>query len=304
MDVEAAVRAFSGAGHDLPREAMRWALDNWGEAAPGLLDVLERFADGADRSEEAADAVFFILHLAAEKRETRAFAPLCRLIEGGEAIEAALGEGVTTTLKGILIGTYADSDGGLDALKSAIEAAEGDEYARAGALETLAYLTATGRIARGEAEAYLRRLYATLRPQRQSFVWIGWVSAVSLLGLEALSDLVRQALRRGLVDRTWMAYEDFRQDLARTLADPERMAGFRHDRIAPLDDAVGELSGWYGFSDAAKRERPRLDEDDVGWAPAAPQPAVNPFKGVGRNDPCPCGSGRKFKRCCLPLVPA
>lgn len=22
------------------------------------------------------------------------------------------------------------------------------------------------------------------------------------------------------------------------------------------------------------------------------------FKGVGRNDPCPCGSGRKFKQCC------
>jgi hypothetical protein len=25
----------------------------------------------------------------------------------------------------------------------------------------------------------------------------------------------------------------------------------------------------------------------------------NPFKGIGRNDPCPCGSGRKFKKCCL-----
>jgi uncharacterized protein YecA (UPF0149 family) len=23
------------------------------------------------------------------------------------------------------------------------------------------------------------------------------------------------------------------------------------------------------------------------------------FEGVGRNDPCPCGSGKKFKRCCL-----
>lgn len=21
---------------------------------------------------------------------------------------------------------------------------------------------------------------------------------------------------------------------------------------------------------------------------------------IGRNDPCPCGSGRKYKRCCLP----
>ena len=22
---------------------------------------------------------------------------------------------------------------------------------------------------------------------------------------------------------------------------------------------------------------------------------------VGRNDPCPCGSGKKYKRCCMPL---
>jgi SEC-C motif len=27
--------------------------------------------------------------------------------------------------------------------------------------------------------------------------------------------------------------------------------------------------------------------------------ALNPFKNIGRNDPCPCGSGRKFKKCCL-----
>ncbi|MFV0575722.1 MAG: SEC-C metal-binding domain-containing protein [Vibrio sp.] len=27
--------------------------------------------------------------------------------------------------------------------------------------------------------------------------------------------------------------------------------------------------------------------------------AVNPFKTVGRNDECPCGSGKKYKQCCL-----
>ena len=26
-------------------------------------------------------------------------------------------------------------------------------------------------------------------------------------------------------------------------------------------------------------------------------PAANPYAGVGRNDPCPCGSGKKFKKC-------
>ncbi|MEL7647739.1 MAG: preprotein translocase subunit SecA [Sedimentibacter sp.] len=29
-----------------------------------------------------------------------------------------------------------------------------------------------------------------------------------------------------------------------------------------------------------------------------PQPVVNKGKKVGRNDPCPCGSGKKYKKCC------
>ncbi|MBM4015540.1 MAG: hypothetical protein FJ293_11340, partial [Planctomycetes bacterium] len=30
-----------------------------------------------------------------------------------------------------------------------------------------------------------------------------------------------------------------------------------------------------------------------------PRPAARPaqYAGVGRNDPCPCGSGQKFKKC-------
>ncbi len=28
------------------------------------------------------------------------------------------------------------------------------------------------------------------------------------------------------------------------------------------------------------------------------QPYISPKK-IGRNDPCPCGSGKKYKKCCL-----
>jgi preprotein translocase subunit SecA len=31
---------------------------------------------------------------------------------------------------------------------------------------------------------------------------------------------------------------------------------------------------------------------------SSPQPQARPQKKVGRNDPCPCGSGKKFKKCC------
>jgi uncharacterized protein YecA (UPF0149 family) len=31
---------------------------------------------------------------------------------------------------------------------------------------------------------------------------------------------------------------------------------------------------------------------------APPAPIVRKGDKVGRNDPCPCGSGRKYKKCC------
>jgi hypothetical protein len=45
-------------------------------------------------------------------------------------------------------------------------------------------------------------------------------------------------------------------------------------------------------------ERADIEEPDDDFA-AQPQPQVSRHV-AGRNDPCPCGSGRKYKRCCLP----
>ena len=56
---------------------------------------------------------------------------------------------------------------------------------------------------------------------------------------------------------------------------------------------IAELSTWYGFSEAyleAERRRGKL-ASAASFVHAGPK--------VGRNDPCPCGSGRKFKKCCL-----
>ncbi len=45
-------------------------------------------------------------------------------------------------------------------------------------------------------------------------------------------------------------------------------------------------------------ESPDAGEEDLAEAFAPPIPLVNPSPKVGRNDPCPCGSGKKFKKCC------
>lgn len=47
---------------------------------------------------------------------------------------------------------------------------------------------------------------------------------------------------------------------------------------------------------ALEKMNDRLIEQ--GMDPKEPRELVRRMK-IGRNDPCPCGSGRKFKKCCI-----
>ncbi|HSK40489.1 MAG TPA: DUF1186 domain-containing protein [Arenibaculum sp.] len=297
MNVEQAIGRLAATGYGLPRAAMQWSLEHWEDASPRFIEMLERYADGTDQSKGSADALFLILHLAGEKRDTRIFAPLCRLARDGEAIYDVLGDGVTETLARIMIGTF---DGGFDALKGVIEEEDADESARYAALRVLAYLTAVGRCPVEETKAYLIRLYECMQPQDTNFAWDGWVSAIELLGLEDLSGLVEKAFERELIDPMNRKIGSFHGSLRKTLDDPDPMASFHRANVRPLDDAIGELSGWYGFSEQRRtddqKRLARLTQPNVRLAQ---KPHREPLRAVGRNDPCPCGSGRKYKKCCL-----
>ena len=38
--------------------------------------------------------------------------------------------------------------------------------------------------------------------------------------------------------------------------------------------------------------------EHIDFCTQKPKPFTNPTKTVGRNDPCQCGSGKKYKKCC------
>jgi len=48
----------------------------------------------------------------------------------------------------------------------------------------------------------------------------------------------------------------------------------------------------------AERSRLRFSAPPKTGAPARPKTVVREGEKVGRNDPCPCGSGKKYKKCC------
>ncbi len=43
----------------------------------------------------------------------------------------------------------------------------------------------------------------------------------------------------------------------------------------------------------------RNNMDAAEYKAPASEPAHRSEPRIGRNDPCPCGSGKKFKKCCL-----
>lgn len=53
------------------------------------------------------------------------------------------------------------------------------------------------------------------------------------------------------------------------------------------------------LSEAAVTDEPKQLPLEVAPEPSVAAPTSGAKTRVGRNEPCPCGSGRKYKKCCL-----
>jgi hypothetical protein len=67
----------------------------------------------------------------------------------------------------------------------------------------------------------------------------------------------------------------------------------------PWRDRFGAPWNFYAPEAIAKRQERWAEEDANGLAREAAAAYVRPAPKIGRNDPCPCGSGKKYKKCCL-----
>lgn len=293
LTLDAAFEDLIEAGYDVPERAIRWLGDNWQEHGPALLDILRAFISGENREERTTHLLSFITYLAAEKRDTTAFGVICDLaMLDGELLDESLGDAwITESLSPILTGTF---DGDVARLKNLIETREADSFASNAALQALFWLTLHGKIARDETEAYLGDLFASFETRGDDHLWMTWAIVIGFLGFERHRNLVKSAFDRGYIGPEMMSYEHFEADLASGLAQDDRLRE-EAEQYAPVEDTVAVMSGWYWFSEQRRKDDQRYEAYK---AEPAPIPLPTGPK-IGRNDPCPCGSGKKYKKCCL-----
>jgi hypothetical protein len=290
---------------ELPSFAVSLCTMRYPDSGPLLRAALARAADGtlADRDDER---LFFRgLFIVGGRRDPMGFEPLLRFLQRPQdEVEHLLGDVITEDLARITAGVY---DGNADALFEAIIDLRLGEFVRVALFGAATFLTWDGRIERDRTASFLRRFDSERLAPDGDAAWYAWLQAIALLGLREMEPTVMAAWDRGSIPEYMLERKHFADDLARTERAPDDIGRFKDAYLGYIDDALESLERWplTGDEDDVFAASKLGDDLPVGNDERLPltlpgQPAVNPWRHVGRNDPCPCGSGKKFKRCCLP----
>jgi hypothetical protein len=307
------VQAMAVAGR-LPRAEIAAAIEHLAEVTPDLLAAVERAAEGRPEDEAERNLAFFALHILGVAREPGLHGPLMRLLHRPEEeIDELLGDTLTETLDAIIAGAF---DGHAEDLFNLARDPERNEFLRSSVMRAITILTWNGRIDAAKTRGFIERFDDDRVIEAGDNGWHAWTCMVEQLGWTDLAPRVEQAYAD---ERVWVlmsSVENFREGLAETLqAAPDDARRFRHGAQGYLEDALRELER-YHFDAVEPRPvppsvpKPRKpvpkprEPAPLRERPRAPQlghthAVRNPMHHVGRNDPCPCGSGKKYKKCCL-----
>jgi hypothetical protein len=278
------------------RAAVEAAVAHREEITPELLRILEGTVDRAAQLDAEGDymAHLYAMFLLAQFREARAYSLVVRFsLLPGDLLYSLCGDFITEDLGRVLASVCGSELAGIQSL---IENEATDEWVRGAALSSLVTLVAAGQKSRDEIVSYFAGLFRGKLLRKWSHVWDSLVSYSSDLYPEELLDDIKQAYEEGLVDPGYIGFDGVKRDLAagkdRIFA---RLADNPHRRL--VEDTVAEMGWWACFRQDRAKNPTR----------AAPNSKLNPVVSchtrrvtpkTGRNEPCPCGSGKKYKKCC------
>ena len=281
------------------------------EITPLLINEIALFADNPDAVEKLGDDYIrhvISLFILAYFRNKEAFPLIIKLISRpGDKVVQLTGEVFTEALGRILASVY---DGDLQPIKSVVENANLNPWIRSAALDSFMVLWKEDVLSRDEVISYLKELMESKLEQTPGYVW----DSIALIAYDLhpgeLEDLLRQAIGKQLIAPMVLNAKSLTVCVKEDLNDAIKNKNKVVDGY--IKEPVKELTWWLypdeealdkGMEYAAvavpiaeKKIEPGERSAPMGWR--GNTPVVNAKAKVGRNDPCPCGSGKKYKKCC------
>ena len=264
------------------RKAVEQAIAAKKQIIPELLNIVKEAKQNAQELVHQGNYIahIYAMYLLAQFRERRAYPLIADFFSmPGEITMDLAGEVVTEDLGRILASV---SHGDTSLMEELAENQNANEYVRNAALIGMLILVARGEKSRQEVMAYYQSLFRGKLERTPSYAWSGLVNCCTDLYPEEVLEDIEQACEDGLVEEMSTGPGRVKEHLARgkrwVLHELRE-----NQRRTFIGDTVKEMQWWACFGATEPRRR-------VG--------VTTKKKKVGRNDPCPCGSGRKYKRCC------
>jgi len=312
MDVEEILAQLERNHTQVPRIALEEAAAHREEVIPRLLGVLEELAKepAPYLGDQDRNLHIYAMYLLAQFREPRAYPLLVKIFSApGEIPFELAGSVVTQDLPSILASV---SDGDPSGMMELVENEKANEYVRGNALDGLVTLMAFGRRTRDDVVAYLCRLFQILE-RKPSEVWNGLANVCAdLCPAEFMMEL-RQAYDEGLVDPGSIGWDEVEEALEMGPDAAWEKARYRYRLIMDTADTITWWGCFHENAQGKDRAEVGMEADDApaeledstgGFLPfpdsesGIPEPYRRTEPKVGRNELCPCGSGKKYKRCC------
>lgn len=278
-----------------PEEAIAFAEAHRAELTPFLVESLAQVADDPEIGKNPDYVLhLYAMHLLAVWRETAAYAPLVRIGHHPEAIfEQLLGDTATESYGRCMASV---SNGDVTLLQALVEDAAAGHWARNAALDGLMVRVIEGDAPRADLIAYLIRFgdaeAARLRDLHGDFeepqILNSVVSVATDIGAVELLERIRTWFDDELVDPTIADLKWIEQHISRPYEICRAKILQHNDGY--VRSVKREIGWWSGFREDEPAQQPP--------AVVYPVHTVRQVPKIGRNDPCPCGSGKKYKKCC------
>ena len=321
MNLEQALQAIGNAhGNDLPVAALETVKKHWAEFYPQLEKLIDQFiTDETSLTDEQNALLFFGTLFIAEFKYSQALTKCLTLFSRNDSfltpLEKVFGDALTELTPTIF---YNVANGKTQALSDYIVAGHQAMYCKASAMEAVFAQYEVGTIDLNELTAHVTHWLTTFLAM-PSTINSFLLSALANYCIDYQLDNFKDKFV-GLADKNLFDDDRFSQEevvewnnrfarklIASDIIQPnfdaiETLTEWAEDEISSLEDnslegllpddtgAFDALMGDGGLlSDILYDEQTILDNS----VPVSSLPTV------GRNEPCPCGSGKKYKKCCL-----
>ena len=323
MDAAAIVAALQSADamEEEPFRVLEAAQRRFEEIRPRLIEFLREATaavrEGREPEHPAHQYAIYLLAQFHAKEALPVYWEMLSLPDDGPGL--LFGDGITEDTARILAVL---ADDRLDLLDAGIRNPLLDFFVRSEMAQTYTQLVLDGKVTREAAAAKLadHMKWAIENEDAEAVDFL--TNKLSGLAIPNTWPLIEQAYAQGLVGDEWDTIEQVRSDFA----DPEATFAETMTSLTPsVRDAVEEVRRWPNFSPDGDEDDDDVylddelgefsdgeflegdafldgaelgDDEDAFDGGEGATTIRNVIPRVGRNEPCPCGSGKKYKKCC------